>query len=308
MGGSSGVYIPSGGTSSGALLRSAVSEEERALYGVKVNSFLQDLLSDFNNRDIEGINGHLETIEAALTGEGIGTVRLVYGGSIKKHTYVDGLSDVDVLARIENTSLADAPPQDILKYFASRLRERLPYTDIRVGNLAVTLVFSDGHEVQVLPALTTRTGVRIPSEDATKWSTVIRPERFAEQLTAVNQSKAAKVVPVIKLFKAINAQMGKDVKLSGYHVESLAIDAFREYAGFLNLKDMLLHLVHCSSEAVLRPTADTTGQSTHVDDYLGGSMSGSRKKVSAALGRLGVRMKAADDKASYEEWEALVGE
>ena len=308
MGGSGGVYIPSGGTSSGELLRSAVLEEERVSYGVKVNSLLQDLLSDFNNRDTEGINGHISAIEDALAKENIGTVRLTYGGSVKKHTYVDGLSDVDVLARIENTSLADAPPQEVLRYFASRLQERFPFTDIRVGNLAVTLAFSDGHQVQVLPTLSTKTGVRISSEDGTKWSTVIRPERFAEQLTSVNQAKAGKVVPVIKLFKAINAQMGADMKLAGYHVESLAIDAFKEYTGPPNLKDMLLHLVHSSSRAILQPTVDVTGQSTHVDDNLGASGSSGRKKVSAALGRLEARMKAADDKASIEEWEALVGE
>jgi hypothetical protein len=284
------------------------SEEQKAAYQAYLNSYFQDLLSDFNNRDVDQINTHLETIKDALGKESIGSINLIYGGSIKKHTYVDGLSDVDILATIDNTTLADASPHQVLEYFANRLRERLPNTEIKIGTLAVTVKFSDGHEIQVLPAISTTTGMRISNVDGTNWSAVIRPDKFAGKLTNVNQSNSGKVVPVIKLSKAINARLPKDAQLSGYHIESLAINAFENYQGNLSYGNMLLHLAEYASKAVLNPIRDSTGQSIHVDDYLGSPESSDRRRASVALESVAARMRLADLEASLERWKELVEE
>ena len=156
LGSGGGIYIPSGGARPGSLLNGAKSEEERASYNIELNAHLGDLLSEFNDRDIDGIRTHLDTIEGALTKEDIGSIQLVYGGSVKKHTYVDGLSDVDMLVKIENSDLVDATPQQVLRYFEMKLQERLPFSDIKTGELAVTVSFSDGLEIQILPAITTK--------------------------------------------------------------------------------------------------------------------------------------------------------
>ena len=300
-----------GGASTGPGLDAYITDERpdaRASYEVNVNSYFQDVLSDFNDRKVDEINAHLQTIKDALTKENIGSINLVYGGSIKKHTYVDGLSDVDVLATIDNIALADASPRQVLEYFAGKLRERLPNTEIKIGNLAVTVKFSDGHEIQVLPTVSTATGVRISSSNGTEWSGVIRPDKFANKLTSVNQSNSNKVVPVIKLYKAINSALPEDAQLSGYHIESLAINAFRNYQGSSNHKDMLLHFVEYSSTAVLSPIKDSTGQSVHVDDYLGDSGSSKRTRVSTVLQTTVTQMKTADSEASVERWKKLVEE
>lgn len=293
-------------TSPDELLRRATSEEQRGSYETELNVYLQDLLVDFNNRNVDQIKTHLDTISNALSKDIEGTVNLVYGGSVKKHTYVDGLSDVDTLAIISETSLVDASPRSVLAYFARRLQERLPDTEIKIGNLAVTVTFSDGHKIQVLPAISTKTGIRISSADGS-WSNIVRPEVFARKLTSVNQSNSSRVVPVIKLYKAINEQLPKDVRLSGYHIESLAINAFRNYKGKLNYKDMLLHLTEYASRAVIGPIKDSTGQSIHADDYLGDAGSLRRQKASAALKRNAARMKLADSEASMERWRELMG-
>ncbi|MBA7501479.1 hypothetical protein ES706_00049 [subsurface metagenome] len=307
MGG--GVRTSFGGdVSPNDLLRKASSEEQRAAYQANINSYFQDLLADYNNRNIEQINSHLDTIESALTSEKIGSVSLIYGGSIKKRTYVDGLSDVDILAIIDDTTLVSAPPHQVLEYFANRLKERLPNTEITIGNLAATVKFSDGHEIQVLPAISTSTGIRISNADGTDWSGVIRPDKFANKLTNVNQSISKKMVPVIKLYKAINMRLPKEDKLSGYHIESLAINAFENYQGSLSYKDMLLHLTQYASTAVMNPIEDSTGQSIHVDDYLGDPASHERKRASAAIERIAARMKSADSAASVEKWKELFGE
>jgi hypothetical protein len=282
--------------------------DKESSYQAEVNAYFQDVLSDFNNRKVDEINTHLQTIKDAFTKENIGSINLVYGGSTKKHTYVDGLSDVDVLATIDNTALADASPRQVLQYFAEKLEERLPNTEIKIGNLAVTVKFSDGHEIQVLPALSAAGNVRIPSGDSDEWSSIIKPGNFANKLTTTNQSNSGKVIPAIKLYKAINAGLPKESQLSGYHIEALAIDAFKNYNGSLEYKDMLLHLVQHGVKAVQSPIRDSTGQSVHVDDYLGSQQSDKREKAINTLENVATRMRSADSQASLEKWIKLVEE
>lgn len=309
MGGGGGSIHWPNDTDSRQILGKAVGEDEKSAYQVDVNTYLQDLLLDFNNRNVDQINTHLATIKQAIEKDIAGTVDLIQGGSVSKHTYVDGLSDIDMLVIINSSSLANANPTEVLEYFASRLRERFPNSEVNVGNLAVTVKFtSTEHEFQILPAISTPTGLKISKADGSGWSSVIKPDEFARKLTSVNQRISHKVVPVIKLFKAINSQLHKDEQLTGYHIESLAINAFKDYSGPLNYKDMLLHLSKHSSINVLNPIRDSTGQSIHIDDYLGESGSIERQRTSAALGRVAARMRLADSEASIERWKALIGE
>jgi len=307
MGAGGGIDWPKGADLD-KLVKDAISEEERAKYETEVNSYLEDLLADVNSRDPETVKSHLATIQDALSQETEESIPLLLGGSMKKHTYVDGLSDVDVLAIVNNSTLENEPPHRVLEYFAERMRERLPKTTITVGDLAVTLRFSDGYEIQVLPALTTKTGIRIPTSDGKEWSSVIRPERFAQKLTSVNQANASKVVPVIKLYKVMNSQLPEEVRLPGYHMESIAINAFEGYSGSRSRKDMLRHLAEYASVAVLRPIEDSTGQSIHVDDKLGGANSHEREEASASIKRILARMKSGDSEAQVDRWKQLMGE
>jgi hypothetical protein len=133
------------GTKPKDLITDAISEGERTSYEAEINAFLQNLLADYNDRDIDAIRKHLETILEALEKEGVITiVSLLYGGSISKHTYVDGLSDVDVLAVLDKSELEGKTPDEILDYFRTRLEEHLPFTEIVKGKLAITIRFKDG--------------------------------------------------------------------------------------------------------------------------------------------------------------------
>ena len=172
----------------------------------------------------------------------------------------------------------------------------------------VPIRFSDGHEIQILPAIKTATGIRIASVKDDRWSKVIKPEKFAEKLVYINKKNNGGVVPIIKLYKAINAQLPTDVQLSGYHIESLSIEAFENYEGPKTRKSMLMHLTNFSSSAVLDPIKDSTGQSINVDDYLGDPNSIERIKASAAIKRIYARMIVADTGASIDKWKDLMGE
>jgi hypothetical protein len=307
MGSGAGVEWPKGAALD-KLVKDAISDEQRSKYETDTNSYLQDVLADVNSRDPEIVNSHLKTVQDALFQETGEAIPLRQGGSMRKHTYVDGLSDVDVLAILNKSELENEPPSRLLDYFADQLRHRLPNTDITTGSLAVTVKFSDGYEIQVLPALTTKTGIRIATADGKEWSNVIRPDKFAEKLTSVNQANGNAVVPVIKLYKVINSQLPEDARLSGYHIESLAINAFDGYSLSRSRKDMLLYFAQYASTHVLNPIVDSTGQSRHVDDKLGTANSPEREKASASINGIVAQMKSGESEAQVDRWKQLMGE
>jgi len=310
MGGSGGGWYRGFSSSITSIDRETSSAADTARYNAESNAYLQELLTDYNNRDAEKVKKHIDTLQKAIDKEIEGETETLFGGSVRKHTNVDGLSDVDVLVVVNNSSLANASASEVLGYFEKRLAERLSGLGVKVkaGTLAVTVSYSDGTEIQVLPALKTVTGVRIPSADGTKWSTVVRPQEFAKKLTSVNKANGGKVAPVIKLFKGVQTQLPETSQLKGYHVESLAIEAFRGYSGRQTPKDMLRHFIEFSSSRVNNPIADTTGQSLHVDDYLGSANSQDRQRVSGALGRLAKRLETCERRGSIDEFKAIFGE
>ena len=272
-------------------------------YQAASNQALQSLLTEFNNRNADAIGRRLDQVKDALSQDIEGTIDLRFGGSVAKHTFVDGLSDVDSLVLLNKSDLVDLTPAEVKKYFAEQLQAHFPDAQVTEGRLAVTVRFDD-IEIQLLPALRTSQGYRIPNATGPGWADV-RPQGFTHTLTNVNAANGSKVVPVIKLAKAILGNLPERQQLTGYHVEALAVQAFREYKGQLAFKDMLHHFFAEASSYVRTPFRDPTGQSEHVDDYLGGTGSLERRLVGDALDRIARRIRNADSAQSVEQITAL---
>jgi hypothetical protein len=287
------------------------STTEETNYEAKLNDLINNTLSAVNSRDVDRIGTCVESVKEILQEDLDGTIDTRYGGSVGKHTYVDGLSDVDVLLLIHRTELTGLSPREVLEYVAERIEENPPQgvVDVRVGKMAVTLVHSDGLEIQFVPSIRRGEYMRIPAESGHEWSNAVRPAEFATALTEVNQLRGKRVVPVVKLAKAIISDFPESAQLTGYHVESLAIRAFKDYpdSKSLTTRDMLKYFFIRSSELVKTPIRDPTGQSYYVDDYLGGERSEQRAKVSNRLERVGRRMENADTARSLDEWEDILG-
>ncbi|WP_409291139.1 CBASS oligonucleotide cyclase [Peribacillus sp. SCS-37] len=306
MGGSGGGFGNIGKTLN-ELMKENNSSQEEASFNREVNAYLSSLLTNLNDRDVDKVNDHLATLEEALGEKVEGYLELKFGGSVSKHTYANGLSDIDMLVQLNDSSLADLKPKEVLSYFKNTIHDKLPQTEVSVGKLAVTVKFPDGYEIQLLPSISTETGMRIAKVDSNEWSNVIKPKQFAEKLTEVNRENIGRVVPTIKIFKVMNSQLPKQLQLSGYHIESLAIDAFK--GGKVEKKTyrgMLHHFCEHAQKAVLGPIKDSTGQSIHVDEYLGSSDSVIRKQVSKAIERLSNKMNRADAQKSLEQWINLI--
>jgi hypothetical protein len=173
--------------------------------------------------------------------------------------------------------------------------------------MAVTVEYDDGMTIQLLPAIKDADGrLHVPSSRQDGWSR-INPAAFSEALIRHNQQCGNKLVPTIKLAKAINGTLPEAQRLSGYHMESLGIAAFRDYDGEKTTTVMLPVFFERARELVLSPIRDTTGQSVHVDEYLGPANSPERVAISHVMGRIARRMRNAAAAGSTAQWRSMFG-
>jgi hypothetical protein len=91
-------------------------------------------------------------------------------------------------------------------------------------------------------------------------------------------------------------------------MESLGIEAFRDYHDTWAPAPMLRHYFERAKGLVLEPIRDTTGQTLHVDEYLGPKGSNARLRVSHLMDRISRRMVNATAAKSLDQWRDLLGE
>lgn len=269
--------------------------------GDRFNEYCENLLVQYKRRNGKAVARHLKSVCDILRHEDDHIVQPNFGGSVQKGTYVAGLSDVDVLLIVNQSTLKNRPPSSVIAYVADTIRRRLPKNPVSKGKLAVTVGYADKTEIQILPAIRTASGFRIADPGSTGWSNVVHPERFVDTLTRVNNAKGGRVVPVIKFAKALADCFitQEDRRLKGYHMESLAVAAFNGYNGKLDSRSMLSHFLAYSTRAVLSPIPDPTEQTPYVDEYLGPANSKLRKGVSNQLVQILGKVNSCETKAEF---------
>ena len=226
MGGSGGGYFRSETPEN---VREALRKEEKAtedqMFETQVSTDIAAVLTDYNNRDPQQVRGILDRLKKALEKDvEDGTVTPVFGGSVRKHTYVDGISDIDSLFILRGEELAGLEPNEALDLFESKVRIAFPEAKSDRNRISLR-IHDEGLTVEILPAIRREGHLCIPSESGTEWSK-INPQGFLRKLTEINDGCGGKVVPTIKIVKGINETFPENQRLSGYHLESLAIEAF----------------------------------------------------------------------------------
>lgn len=280
-------------------------EKSAADFDLQLAGYLSELLATYNARDADTARERLNEAKTTLQEVIDGTFDQLFGGSVAKHTYVDGLSDIDSLLIVNGSKFEDQTPPAILNSMDRILRESFDASiHVEHGRMAVTITYPDGMVLQLLPAIRTDTGIKVPAAGTDGWSH-INPEAFTQALTRRNAECGGKLVPTIKLAKAVIGNLPEQYRLSGYHVESLAIAAFRGYDGTKTTAMMLPHFFQQARGLILSPLRDSTGQSVHVDEYLGEANNTTRQYISRLLGNLAKRMKNASAAQSRAQWEAL---
>jgi hypothetical protein len=309
MGGSGGGYFRR--AQSPEVVREALRQEEQAtedqLFETQVANDIADLLVEYNNRDVEGVRRVLDRLKKALENDiEDGSITPVFGGSVRKHTYVDGISDIDSLFVLKGEELSALTPAEALDRFETEVQTLFPEAKSDRDKMSLR-IHDEGFRLEILPAIRKEGHLCIPSEDGKGWSK-INPEAFVSKLTELNDRCGGKVVPTIKILKGINDSFQENQRLSSYHIESLAIEAFKEYAGPQNTKAMIERFVGFAAERVLAPIRDKTGQSLHVDEYAGARGSETRKAMAQNLDRIWRRIKNANAVRSKAKWSELLNQ
>ena len=98
--------------------------------------------------------------------------------------------------------------------------------------------------------------------------------------------------------------MPEQRQLSGYHIESLAIEAIKYYNGSMTVKAIVKRILDNASSRVLTPIKDITGQSRTVDSYLGRANSTERRMAADVLATIVRKMDAA---TTVNQWKAIMG-
>ncbi len=133
-------------------LEDSLAQTRQQAAEAEVAAVFKDALAQINQIDTEALNKHKEEIFQALKSTFEEADGLVGGGSYSQHTYVNGISDVDMLFVLDAFSSSKIPNKTnskaVLADMEKRLRQRFPNTEIKSGRMAVTIKFSDGLELQ----------------------------------------------------------------------------------------------------------------------------------------------------------------
>lgn len=283
------------------IIKPASDRTDEKFLSTQVSNMLQEKLKEINAHDYEAIDRHKRAIVNKLKSEyEVEVIR--FGGSHARITDVQGLSDVDVLVTLGDFEEGKSSNQ-LIADFVSALKERFPKTKVDPpGKMAATITFSDGLEIQILPAFRYRDGYRISDPSGKGWIKTF-PNRFARELTSVNKKQFEKVVPTIKLIKTICHANNIDVK--SYHLENMALKSFEHYTGDKTLPRMLKHFLNQAKSLCLKPIPDPSGQSKYVDGNLSKS---ERGRMARDFSKMETKIDEAMKSKSLERWTALFNE
>lgn len=120
------------------------------------NSRCENLLARYRRKNAPAVARRLKTLCAFLREDGNHVVQTMFGGSVAKGTYVTGLSDIDVLLIVNDSSLVNQPPAKVKKHVRDAIEQQFPNNSVQAGKLAVTVKYADKTEIQLLPAIRTR--------------------------------------------------------------------------------------------------------------------------------------------------------
>jgi len=284
-------------------LEHSLAQTRQQATEAEVASVIQDALAQINQIDTQALNRHKQEIFQALKSAFEEADRLHGGGSYSQNTYVDGISDIDMLFVLDAFSSSKIANKEsskaVLADMEKRLRQRFPTTDIKSGRMAVTLTFSDGLELQVLPAFRYHSGFRVPDYRGSRWVEA-HPDVFKRLLQQRNKEMGGQLVPCIKLAKQICDNQGVEVK--SYHLSNMAVKAFEHYTGTKSREDMLRHFFNKAKELTATRMRDVTGQGAYVDNHL--TSNAQRIGLAQQLSAIEQKIARAEGKAS--EWQKLL--
>jgi len=290
-----------GGSGSSDYSTSISNPTEVSSSKTEINEFLDGLVRDMqiSKERLEKTRAAIEEIIIKFKEYGIEVEDINWEGSFSKKTYVEGLSDIDLIVSLGTYSESDFEYKNNSKLALEKLKEiiseRYPETDVKAGDMAVTVTFSDGIELQFLPAFKYYEGYTIPDPKTNGWITTF-PKRFKNELTDLNETLNGKLKPTIRLIKDLFSK--NDIDLSSYHIENLALKTLKDYKGPHTYSSMILGFLSGAKVEINSKLQDISEQSVYVDDYLGNNANLARNKYAKKIKHIEETLEGYD----YGEW------
>ncbi len=233
-------------------------------------------------------------------------------GSYRRETKTKPLKDVDIFVVIRSGgaqgSLRQEGPSAILNKLAAILR--LKYENVVVDSMACTVIFGSGDDIvsfDVVPAFERATDeFEIPDTRTGTWI-VTNPKKHHEMSTEKNKVCDGKFVPLVKMLKAINRELGDPVTPS-FLTEVMAQELVKEPFG--RYQDEVRWFLASASEGVADAWPDPAGLGPDVNTMTSSERSQAAKALEDSLEIAEHAIRLEDDgqeRAAVEEWRRLFG-
>lgn len=223
--------------------------------------------------------------------------------------------DVDVLVVLhygenKNWHSADGTA-NALRRFKAILDDAYPKTPCRVDRNCVTMKLSE-FRLDVVPAFKMDDGTyRIPDTYQKRWVST-DPIKFANAITAINKNMDGTFVPLIKMLKGWNRNVGWPIR--SFHLECIIYNHYRTYTQSYTYNSTL-NAFFSKLPGYLRGACHDPITGERVDSYLDNAtlITDRSKAITKAEKAAKLAAEAFSDEENYplvaiDEWKSLLGE
>lgn len=238
-------------------------------------------------------------------------------GSWARDTMTRYLSegDVDVMVILHYGKNEDWDTDEgtitCLDRFRTILADAYSKTTIRRDRNCITMRFKE-FRLDVIPAFKMKQGYyTIPDSIRKEWVST-DPFTFAKGLTKINQTMDGSLVPLIKMIKGWNRNVGWPVR--SFHLECMMYNRYKDYDQGYNYPSMIKVFFDALPGYLSKPCYDPV-KGDRVDDYLDNYASPTLRQIAIRKAKKAAEdaAEAYDDQEKYPsiaigEWKDLLGE
>jgi hypothetical protein len=192
-----------------------------------INESFQELIRRIQPLESEFIAArkHIATIQSLLESVfEISSFRTI--GSFARDTSIRGISDTDLMAVFRKAEFtwggSYINSNTALDNVRKALLDRYPNSDIRRDGIAIAIRFTDGRQVDVVPAMFDRMYEKWPVyhiPDGTGWWMSTSPSLYDAYISGANTQATGKLVAVAQLMKFWRECRDPRIPLSSFHIE-----------------------------------------------------------------------------------------
>lgn len=234
-------------------------------------------------------------------------------GSYRRDTKTKRLKDVDVFVVIgadgDQGNYRDEPPGNVLRALLSVLRQK--WNNAYIDGMAVVIPYGKDDEVmsiEVVPAFDRAGGgYHIPDPQAGAWIAT-NPKKHHEASTEKNELCGGKYVPLVKMVKAVNREMGEPVSPS-FLLEVMALEIVTAPVG--RYGDEIISFLATAADRIHEPWPDPAGIGPDVNTQMSHTervTATQRIQDAQEIAENAVDLEdEGNERAAVEEWRRIFG-